>query len=53
MFRSLAAAACGLALLAGNAVAEDKMPLELKIVVKKENIAWPYDAGRRRNLQPN
>jgi hypothetical protein len=38
-------AVCGLVLCAGDAVAEDKMPLELKIVVKKETVAWPYELG--------
>jgi len=45
MFRPLAAAACGLALLAGPAAAEDKMPIELKLVLKKESYDWPYGRG--------
>jgi len=45
MLRSLLAAFCGLALLVGPLAAEDKMPVELKLVVKKESIAWPYVLG--------
>ena len=45
MLRSLIAASCGLALLVGPVAAEDKMPIELKVVVKKESIAWPYVLG--------
>ena len=45
MSHSLAAAACGLALLAGPAAAEDKMPIELKLVLKKEAYDWPYTQG--------
>jgi hypothetical protein len=42
MCRPLTAAACGLALLAGLAAAEEKMPIELKLVLKKETYDWPY-----------
>ena len=45
MLRFMLAASCGLALLVGPVAAEDKMPVELKVVVKKETIAWPYDVG--------
>jgi hypothetical protein len=44
MFRLLAAA-CGLALLAGPVAAEDKMAIELKLVLKKETYDWPYAQG--------
>ena len=45
MLRTFLAATCGLVLFAGAAVAEEKSPIELKIVLKKESIAWPYDFG--------
>jgi len=45
MLRSLLAASCGFVLLVGRVAAEDKMPIELKILIKKESIAWPYDVG--------
>jgi hypothetical protein len=46
MFRLLAAA-CGLALLAGPVAAEDKMAIELKLVLKKETYDWPYAQGSK------
>src|SRR5687767_7792852 len=45
MSRAFAAAACGLALLAGPAAAEEKSPIELKLVLKKETYPWPYAQG--------
>ncbi|MSR52973.1 MAG: hypothetical protein EXS09_06735 [Gemmataceae bacterium] len=45
MARFMLAAFCGLALLVGPVAAEDKVPVALKIVVKKANIAWPYGLG--------
>jgi len=38
-------AACGFALLAGPAAAEEKMPIELKLVLRKETYDWPYAQG--------
>lgn len=45
MLRFMLAAFSGFALLVAPVAAEDKMPVELKIVVKKESIAWPYVLG--------
>lgn len=42
MNRLALAAACGLALLAGPARAEEKTTLELKLVANKEAVPWPY-----------
>jgi hypothetical protein len=43
MMRSLVSAASVLAVLAGQAFAEDKLPLELKLMAKKDTYAWPFD----------
>jgi hypothetical protein len=43
MSRTLLFAACGVALVAGAALGDEKTPIELKIVVKKETYPWPYD----------
>ena len=45
MSRALAAAACGLILFAGPIAAEEKSPIELKLVLKKETYPWPYGQG--------
>src|SRR5262249_53133521 len=39
------AAACGLALVAGPAPADEKSTIELKLVANKESVAWPYAQG--------
>jgi hypothetical protein len=46
MSRFLAAAACGLGLF-GSVAAEDKMPVELKLVLRKETYGWPYAQGSK------
>lgn len=45
MLRTLTAALGGLLLMVSSAIADDKSPLELKLSMKKESIAWPYEQG--------
>lgn len=45
MTRTFVAAWCGLALLSIPAAAQDKPPVELKLVAKKDTYPWPYGLG--------
>jgi hypothetical protein len=45
MTRTLLTAACGLALLAGPVAAQEKAPVEMKLVLKKDSYPWPYAQG--------
>jgi hypothetical protein len=47
MLRNLLAATCGVLLLVGPSVAEDKVPVELTLSLKKDSIAWPYGASAK------